>query len=61
MPIPSSAHWIPIGSYDFTLLALGVNRDSEFMSQLFDENDTAIKKEIIVKKINQMNTDFNHC
>ena len=37
-----------IGSNDLTQLTLGVDRDSELMSQLFDENDTAVKKMIAI-------------
>jgi len=37
-----------IGSNDLTQLTLGVDRDSELMSQLFDENDPAVKKMIAI-------------
>ena len=33
-----------IGSNDLTQLTLGIDRDSEIMGQLFDENDTAVKR-----------------
>ena len=51
--VPSVAHWIPeyarlgatgvsIGSNDLTQLALGVDRDSEVMAEVFDERDGAV-------------------
>ena len=51
--VPSSAFWIPtyaamgvegvsIGSNDLTQLVLGVDRDSEVCSELFDESDEAV-------------------
>jgi len=33
-----------IGSNDLTQLSLGIDRDSEIMGQLFDENDEAVKR-----------------
>ena len=35
-----------IGSNDLTQLTLGIDRDSELMEDLFDENDTAVKQMI---------------
>ena len=35
-----------IGSNDLTQLTLGIDRDSEIMGQMFDENDEAIKRMI---------------
>jgi pyruvate,water dikinase len=51
--VPSVAYWIPeyatmgisgvsIGSNDLTQLMLGVDRDSEICSELFDESDPAV-------------------
>lgn len=51
--VPSSVYWIPeyarmgidgvsIGSNDLTQLVLGVDRDSEICSELFDEADPAV-------------------
>jgi pyruvate, water dikinase len=51
--VPSVVHWIPtyarlgasgisIGSNDLTQLTLGVDRDSEVLSGLFDERDEAV-------------------
>ena len=51
--VPSAAYWIPayaklgiygasIGSNDLTQLVLGVDRDSQTCSELFDEADPAV-------------------
>jgi len=51
--VPSAAYWIPeyarlgidgvsIGSNDLTQLMLGVDRDSQICSELFDESDPAV-------------------
>jgi pyruvate,water dikinase len=51
--VPSAPYWIPeyarmgvdgvsIGSNDLTQLVLGVDRDSEICSELFDESDPAV-------------------
>jgi pyruvate,water dikinase len=51
--VPSAAYWIPeyaklgidgasIGSNDLTQLVLGVDRDSQVCSELFDESDPAV-------------------
>jgi pyruvate,water dikinase len=51
--VPSVVHWLPeyaklgvdgvsIGSNDLTQLMLGVDRDSELCSELFDESDPAV-------------------
>ena len=51
--VPSVVHWIPayaklgvsgvsIGSNDLTQLVLGVDRDSEVLSAIFDERDGAV-------------------
>jgi pyruvate,water dikinase len=55
--VPSAAYWIPeyarlgidgvsIGSNDLTQLMLGVDRDSEICSELFDESDPAVLEAI---------------
>lgn len=52
-----------IGSNDLTQLTLGVDRDSQFMAALFDENDAAIKKMITmaIEKANATNTKIGLC
>src|SRR5690606_34004689 len=47
-----------IGSNDLTQLTLGVDRDSELMSQLFDEQDAAVKTMIkmAIEKAKATNT-----
>ena len=55
--VPSVTHWLPeyaklgisgvsIGSNDLTQLVLGVDRDSEIVSPLFDERDGAVQAAI---------------
>lgn len=52
-----------IGSNDLTQLTLGVDRDSEFMSRLFDENDPAVKKmiAIAIEKATKTKTKIGLC
>jgi len=52
-----------IGSNDLTQLTLGVDRDSELMSNLFDENDKAAKMMIsmAIKKAIKTNTKIGFC
>lgn len=52
-----------IGSNDLTQLTLGVDRDSELMSQLFDENDPAVKNMIAmaIEKANKTKTKIGLC
>ena len=37
-----------IGSNDLTQLTLGVDRDSELLSELFDERDEAVKRMVLL-------------
>jgi pyruvate,water dikinase len=52
-----------IGSNDLTQLTLGVDRDSEIMSTIFNENDLATKKmiEIAIKKANKSGIKIGLC
>ena len=52
-----------IGSNDLTQLTLGVDRDSELMSPLFDENNAATKKMIAmaIEKANKTATKIGLC
>jgi pyruvate,water dikinase len=52
-----------IGSNDLTQLTLGVDRDSQIMANLFDENDKAVKKMIAmaIEKANNTNTKIGFC
>lgn len=52
-----------IGSNDLTQLTLGIDRDSEIISSLFNENDEAAKKLIsmIIKKAKKTNTKVGLC
>ena len=52
-----------IGSNDLTQLTLGVDRDSEFMNELFDEHDKAAKTMIAmaIKKAHKTNTKIGFC
>jgi len=52
-----------IGSNDLTQLTLGIDRDSEIVSGLFNENDDAAKKLIsmAIKKANQTHTKIGLC
>lgn len=52
-----------IGSNDLTQLTLGVDRDSELMNELFDENDAAAKYmiETAIKKAKKTNTKIGLC
>jgi len=52
-----------IGSNDLTQLGLGLDRDSELVSPLFDENNEAIKRLItnVIKVARQSNTKIGLC
>ena len=52
-----------IGSNDLTQLTLGIDRDSEYMSQLFDENNPAAKKmiEMAIEKAHKTKTKIGLC
>jgi len=52
-----------IGSNDLTQLTLGIDRDSEIMGQLFDENDLASKRMIsmAIKSAKASNTKIGLC
>ncbi|MDD3013353.1 MAG: phosphoenolpyruvate synthase [Candidatus Gastranaerophilales bacterium] len=52
-----------IGSNDLTQLTLGIDRDSEIVSSLFNENDDAAKKLITmaIKKANETHTKIGLC
>lgn len=52
-----------IGSNDLTQLTLGVDRDSQLMANLFDENDKAAKKMIAmaIEKANNTGTKIGFC
>jgi len=52
-----------IGSNDLTQLTLGVDRDSQLMAQIFDENDLAVKKMIamVIEKANTTKTKIGLC
>ena len=52
-----------IGSNDLTQLTLGIDRDSEIISSLFNENDEATKKLIsmIIKKAKETHTKVGLC
>lgn len=52
-----------IGSNDLTQLTLGVDRDSQLMAKLFDENDAATKKMIAmaIEKANNTKTKIGLC
>jgi len=52
-----------IGSNDLTQLTLGIDRDSEIVSGLFNENDEAAKKMIsmAIKKANETKTKIGLC
>jgi pyruvate,water dikinase len=52
-----------IGSNDLTQLTLGVDRDSEIMGKLFDENDEAAKQMIAmaIKSARKTNTKIGLC
>src|SRR5690606_36478467 len=52
-----------IGSNDLTQLTLGVDRDSELMSQIFDEQDAAVRTMIkmAIEKAKATNTKIGLC
>lgn len=52
-----------IGSNDLTQLTLGIDRDSEIMGKLFDENDAAVKKMIsmAITSAKKTNTKIGLC
>jgi pyruvate, water dikinase len=52
-----------IGSNDLTQLTLGIDRDSEIVSDLFDENDESVKKMIrmAIKKAHKKNRKIGLC
>jgi pyruvate,water dikinase len=52
-----------IGSNDLTQFTLGVDRDSELMGTLFDENDEAVKRmiEMAIKSAQKTNTKIGLC
>ncbi|MGP1993066.1 phosphoenolpyruvate synthase [Zobellia laminariae] len=52
-----------IGSNDLTQLTLGVDRDSELLSDIFDINDIGVKKMIamVIKAANKTNTKIGLC
>jgi pyruvate,water dikinase len=52
-----------IGSNDLTQFTLGVDRDSELMGKLFDENDEAVKRmiEMTIKSAHKTNTKIGLC
>jgi pyruvate,water dikinase len=52
-----------IGSNDLTQLTLGIDRDSELMGKLFDENDPAAKKMIsmAIASARKTNTKIGLC
>ncbi len=52
-----------IGSNDLTQLTLGVDRDSEIMNELFDENNKAAKImiEMAIEKAHKTNTKIGFC
>ena len=52
-----------IGSNDLTQLTLGVDRDSELLSDIFDINDIGVKKMIamVIKSANKTNTKIGLC
>ena len=52
-----------IGSNDLTQLTLGIDRDSELMGSLFDENDAAARKmiSIAIKKARKTGTKIGFC
>ena len=52
-----------IGSNDLTQLTLGVDRDSELLGKLFDENDAAAKQmiKIAIQSAHKTNTKIGLC
>lgn len=52
-----------IGSNDLTQLTLGIGRDSEILSDLFDVNNAAVKKSIsnVIKSARKTNTTIGLC
>jgi len=52
-----------IGSNDLTQLVLGIDRDSEELSDLFDENNDSVKRiiEILIKKAHSRNRPVGIC
>ncbi len=52
-----------IGSNDLTQLTLGIDRDSEIMADIFDENDPAAIKmiEMVIEKANQAGIKIGFC
>jgi len=52
-----------IGSNDLTQLTLGVDRDSELLSDIFDINDPGVKQMIamVIKSANKTNTKIGLC
>ncbi|NER16800.1 phosphoenolpyruvate synthase [Spongiivirga citrea] len=52
-----------IGTNDLTQFTLGVDRDSELMGTLFDENDKAVKRmiETVIKSAQKTNTKIGLC
>lgn len=52
-----------IGSNDLTQLTLGIDRDSEIMGQLFDENDEAVKRVVsmAIRSANRTKTKIGLC
>jgi len=52
-----------IGSNDLTQLVLGVDRDSEILSELFDERNQAVKETIreLIQKAHSQNTSVGIC
>lgn len=52
-----------IGSNDLTQLTLGIDRDSELLGPLFDENDQAVKEMIrqVIKSAKKSGTKIGLC
>jgi pyruvate,water dikinase len=52
-----------IGSNDLTQLTLGLDRDSEHISHLFDERDPAVKRlvEMVIKAVKKRNKKIGIC
>lgn len=52
-----------IGSNDLTQLSLGIDRDSEIMGHLFDENDEAVKRMVsmAIRSANRTKTKIGLC
>jgi pyruvate,water dikinase len=52
-----------IGSNDLTQLVLGADRDSEILSDVFDENDPAVKRmiELLIERAHSRNRKVSFC